>query len=280
MPTQHTDPSRIIAHQRILKAVENAQMHHAWYGTWMLFRREIKRFLGIIGQTVISPVLSTLLYFLVFGFSLGQRIDTVQGIPYVDFIAPGLVTMALINNAFFNSSFSFFLGKIHGSIVDLLASPIGSVQILLAYCGAAVIRGMMTGGIIWLLSGIFGAQTLHAPLTTLAFMMGSSFVFGLFGLTTAILATEFEHINFIPSFVMLPLSFLGGVFYSITMLPEFWANVSLLNPILYVVNGIRQGMTGVSDVPVWQGALFLTLTGLFLLLFTVYLLKSGKKVRE
>jgi len=268
------------ASQLIQSALQNAKKQRAWYGTWMLFRREIKRFLSILGQSILSPVLSTLLYFLVFGFSLGQRIDTVQGIDYIDFIAPGLVTMALINNSFFNASFSFFLGKIHGSIVDLLASPIGPVQILLAYCAAAVLRGMITGSIIWLISGLMGADTLYSPLTAFGFMIGSSFVFGLFGLTTAILATEFEHINFIPSFVMMPLSFLGGVFYSTSMLPEFWAKISHFNPILYIVNGIRYGMTGVSDVPPWQGAVFLTVTGFGLLIYTVYLLQSGKKVRE
>lgn len=277
---QHTPVNTEAAHKLIENALETATRQDAWYGTWMLFRREIKRFIAIIGQSIISPVLSTLLFFLVFGFSLGQRIDTVMGIPYVDFIAPGLVTMALINNAFFNSSFSFFLSKIHGSIVDLLASPIGPIQILLAYCAAAILRGLMTGGIIWIISQLLGAHTLSNPLVTIAFMIGSSFVFGLFGLTTAILATEFEHINFIPSFVMMPLSFLGGVFYSISMLPSFWGKVSHFNPILYIVNGIRYGMTGVSDVPPWQGALFLIVTGIGLLLYTVFLLQSGKKVRE
>ncbi len=276
----HSRVNTEAASQLIEDALVKARQQHAWYATWMLFRREIKRFLSILGQSVISPVLSTLLFFLVFGFSLGQRIDTVLGIDYIDFIAPGLVTMAMINNAFFNSSFSFFLGKIHGSIVDLLASPIGPIQILLAYCSAAVLRGLMTGGIIWIISQLLGAGTLHSPAITIAFMIGSSFVFGLFGLTTAILATDFEHINFIPSFIMMPLTFLGGVFYSTSMLPTFWGKVSHFNPILYIVNGVRYGMTGVCDVPPWQGALFLSATGLALLVFTVYLLQSGKKVRE
>ena len=273
-------PNKEAATQLINAALEQAKNQQAWYGTWMLFRREIKRFLSIAGQSIISPVLSTLLFFLVFGFSLGQRIDTVLGIPYVDFIAPGLVTMAMINNAFFNSAFSFFLGKIHGSIVDLLASPIGPIQILLAYCSAAILRGILTGGIIWGISQLLGAHTLNNPLVTIAFMIGASFVFGLFGLTTAILATDFEHINFIPSFVMMPLTFLGGVFYSTSMLPSIWGKVSHFNPILYIVNGVRYGMTGVSDVNPLHGALFLSITGISLLIFTVYLLQSGKKVRE
>ena len=276
----NSQPHREAAISLIESALERAKTQHAWYGTWTLFCREIKRFMSILAQTIVSPVLSTLLYFVVFGVSLGQRIDTVSGIAYIDFIAPGLVTMALITNSFFNSAFSFFLGKIHGSIVDLLASPIGPIQMLVSYCFAAIVRGCLTGGLIWIVSQLMGADTLHSPMVTIAFMVSASFVFGLFGLTTAILSTDFEHINFIPSFIVMPLSFLGGVFYSTSMLPEFWAKVSRLNPILYIVNGIRYGMTGVSDVPIWQGALFLGVTSLGLLSWTVYLLQSGKKVRE
>lgn len=276
----HLHQSNISAQERINKAIDLAEKQHAWYGTWMLFRREIKRFLNIIGQTIVSPVLSTLLYFLVFGYSLGQRIDTIEGIRYIDFIVPGLVMMSMITNAFFNSSFSFFLGKIHGTIVDLLVSPIGPAQILLAYCSAAILRGVMTGLIIWALSAIMGASTMFNPVITILFMIGSSYVFGLLGLTTAILSREFEHINFIPSFVIMPLTFLGGVFYSTSMLPPFWATVSLFNPILYIINGIRYGMTGVSDVPVWQGATFLIISGSTLFVYTIYLLKTGKNIRE
>jgi ABC-2 type transport system permease protein len=266
--------------QRISAALRKAEAQHAWYGTWTLFRREIRRFINIAGQSIVSPVLSTLLYFLVFGYSLGSRIDTIHGVRYIDFIVPGLVMMSLITNSFFNSAFSFFLAKIHGTIVDLLASPIGATQILLAYCSAAVIRGTLTGGIIWLISALLGANTLFNPMITVLFMFGSSFVFGLLGLTTAILSREFEHINFVPSFVVLPLSFLGGVFYSTSMLPPVWATVSLFNPILYIINGIRYGMTGVTDVPIWQGFLFLGATGTGLLIYTIYLLKTGKKLRE
>ena len=266
--------------QRIEASLRKAETQHAWYGTWMLFSREIKRFLSIAGQSIVSPVLSTLLYFFVFGYSLGARIDTIRGVDYIDFIAPGLVMMSLVMNSFFNSGFSFFLGKIHGTIVDLLASPIGAGQIMLAYCTAAMVRGVLTGGIIWLISALMGADTIYNPAITILFMLGSSFLFGLLGLTTAILSREFEHINFVPSFVMLPLTFLGGVFYSTSMLPPLWAKVSLLNPILYIVNGIRYGMTGITDVPIWQGALFLTITSAFLLIYTIYLLKTGKKLRE
>jgi len=271
---------KTIAKQRIRDAVLVAESSQAWYGTWMLFRRELMRFLTILGQTIISPVISTLLYFSVFGLSLGQRIDTVQGIPYMDYLVPGLVMMSLLMNAFFNSAFSFFLGKIHGTIVDLLASPIGPGQIMLAYIAAAIVRGMLTGGTIWLISAFLGAETLHAPWVTIFFMLGASYCFGLLGLTISIFAKEFEHVNFVPSFVLMPLTFLGGVFYSISMLPETWAMISRFNPVLYIINGIRYGMIGISDVPVWQGVLFLTGFGFLLSLYTLKLLKSGKKLRD
>jgi ABC-2 type transport system permease protein len=266
--------------KRIQDSLARAESMTSWYGTWMLFRREIRRFVSILGQSVISPVLSTMLYFVVFGFSLGKRIDTIQGVPYIDFIVPGLVMMSLVMNSFFNSAFSFFLGKIHGSIVDLLASPIGGFQLMLAYCGAAVTRGVLTGSIIWFIASLMGAHTIHDPLFTAIFMIGSSAVFGLLGLLIAILAKDFEHINFLPSFILMPMTFLGGVFYSIEMLPDFWATVSRFNPILYIINGLRYGMIGVSDVPVAHGLLFLAASITILAATTLYLLKTGKRVRE
>lgn len=277
---QSPEPENQDKFTRIEAAVEKARAHGSWYGTWTLFKREMMRFLSIAGHSIVSPVISTLLYFLVFGYTIGQRIDEVMGIPYVDFIVPGLVMMTLILNTYFNTSFSFFLGKIHGTIVDLLASPIGPVQILLAYVIAAMIRGVITGGIVWVISGAMGANTLHKPLITILFMTGASFLFALVGLVNAILAKEFEHINFLPSFVLTPLSFLGGVFYSISMLSEPWQTVSKFNPILYINNGIRYGMTGITDVSLFHGALFIIIPGTILMAYTLYLLKTGKRLRE
>ncbi len=268
------------AQQRIEAAIIEAQKNRAWYGTFMLFKREMMRFISIFGQTVISPVLSTLLFFLVFGYSLGGSIDNIQGVEYIDFIVPGLVMMSVITNAYFNSAFSFFIGKVHGTIVDLLASPISSFQILLAFSASSIIRGCLTGGLIWLIAGLMGANTLHNPALSILFMVLACFVFGLLGLAMAILATEFEHVNFIPSFVMMPLTFLGGVFYSITLLPEPWQTISHINPVLYIISGIREGMIGISDVPYWQGLLILFVSSAGLLAYTYYLLHSGKKLRE
>jgi ABC-2 type transport system permease protein len=233
--------------------LERARGERGLCGTWHLFRKEMHRFLSIAGQTVVSPVLTTMLWYLVFGYSLGERLDRIQGIPYTDFLVPGLVMMAIITNAFLNSAFSFFIGKVHGTVVDLLVAPLRPWQVAMAYTGASVVRAMAVGGVIWTVAALMGAGTLYNVGWTLLFMFLTSFAFALFGLVAGILAKDFDHINFVPSFLLIPLTFLGGVFYSVKLLPAPWDTVSLFNPIVYMINGLRFGMTGVSDVPVMPG---------------------------
>lgn len=234
-------------------SMERARKELGTWGTWTLFRKEMHRFLSIAGQTIVSPVLTTMLWYLVFGYSLGDRLDTVGGVPYTDFLVPGLVMMSIITNAYLNSAFSFYIGKVHGTVTDLLVTPLRPSQLAAAFAGASVLRAMAVGGVIWLVAGLMGAGTLHNIGWTLIFMFLTSLGFALFGLFAGILATDFDHINFVPSFLLLPMTFLGGVFYSIEMLPAPWNEISLLNPILYMVNGLRYGMAGVSDVPVLPG---------------------------
>jgi ABC-2 type transport system permease protein len=245
------------------------------WGTWSLFRKEMQRFLSIAGQTIISPDLTTMLWYLVFGYSLGDRLNEIRGIPYTDFLVPGLVMMAIISNAFLNSAFSFFIGKVHGTIVDLLVTPLRPWQIMAAYTGASVVRAMLVGTVIWTVAALMGAQTLHNFGWTLLFMLMTSFAFSIFGLIAGILAKDFDHINFVPNFLLLPLTFLGGVFYSIRMLPGIWEQVSLLNPIVYMVNGLRFGMTGISDVPVLPGFGIVLLSVLAGMAITLRLLSRG-----
>lgn len=268
------------ARQKIAAARESALRNHGWWGTWALFLREVNRFLKIAGQSIVSPVLTTLLYFVVFGFSLGSRLQEIEGIPYIDFLVPGLIMLNLINNAFLNSSFSLFIAKIHGAIVDVLVTPLTPLQIIIAYVGASVVRAVVTGLIIWLVAALMGAGTVAYPLFTIVFMLLTAVGFGLFGMIVAVYSETFDQINLLPSFFLMPLTFLGGVFYSISMLPSFWQGVSLFNPILYMINGLRYGMTGVSDVSPWIGLAILT--GLVLLcgLHAYHLLRCGKKLRE
>jgi ABC-2 type transport system permease protein len=253
-PRPDLDPAwKLAAERHIAVAAARGKAEAGYFGMWVLFRKEMHRFLSISGQTVLSPVVTTMLWYLVFGYSLGDRLDVIRGIPYTDFLVPGLVMMAIITNAFLNSGFSFFIGKVHGTVVDLLVSPLRPWQIVAAYCGASVIRALLVGSVIWLVAGLMGAETLAHPAWTLLFMLLTSLAFALFGLFVGVLASDFDHINFVPSFLLLPLTFLGGVFYSIQMLPAPWGQVSLYNPIVYMVNGLRYGMTGVTDVPVLPG---------------------------
>jgi len=279
--TEGSEPESVRekAERRVAEKVRTSRAD-GWYGTWMLFRKEFERFLSVAGQTIFSPVVTTLLYFLVFGYSLGDRLREIQGVPYVDFLVPGLVMLALINNAFINAAFSFFITKIHGIIVDILVTPLDHVQLTVGYTSAAILRGMIVGGIIWAIAAVMGAGTIHSPLVTVAFMFTTSLAFSSLGLVIAILSEDFDHINLLPNFLITPLTFLGGVFYSIEMLPAPWDTVSRLNPILYVVNGIRYGMTGYSDVALWQG---FAVVGGMCVVFTagaLWLLASGTKIRE
>ncbi|MFB6264279.1 MAG: ABC transporter permease, partial [Bradymonadaceae bacterium] len=196
-----TSEAEEAARERIAETVAIAEQG-AWYGTWMLFKKEIDRFWGVAAQTIVSPALTTLLYFLVFGYSLGGRLKTINGEPYVDFLVPGLVMLSLINNAFLNSAFSFFIGKIHGIIVDVLVTPLNYVQLVVAYTGAAIVRGMLVGGIIWAIAALMGAGTVYNVGVTLAFMFLTALAFSALGLMIAVVAEDFDHINLLPNFLI------------------------------------------------------------------------------
>lgn len=268
------------ARARIAEAGLRARAESGWSGSLMLFERETKRFMKMAGQTLLSPVLTTMLYFVVFGFTLGARLQEVRGIPYVDFLVPGLIMLNLITSAYMNSAFSLFLAKMHGSVVDILLTPLTPTQVMAGYVGASLLRALLTGGIIWIVAALMGAGTFHNAAITLVFMILTSLAFALLGLIVAIWAHDFDQVNFLPSFLLMPLTFLGGVFYSIEMLPEQWAVVSMFNPILYMVNGLRYGMTGVTDVPVLHGFVMVGGLVLFFGWAAAYLLASGRKLRD
>jgi ABC-2 type transport system permease protein len=214
-----------------------------WIGTGTLLQKEVRRFLRVPGQTVASPLVSTTLYFLVFGFTLGGR-QAVDGIPYVVFIVPGLVFLGVANNSFLNSSSSIFITKIQGTIVDLLAAPLGAKELLLGFVTGAMTRGLLVGVLTWIAAMLFtGAHAIHF-FTTLVFLLLSSYVFSILGVLAGLWAEKFEQINFFPTFLMLPLTFLGGVFYSVRNLPEPFRTISLFNPVVHMVEGLRAGMLG------------------------------------
>ena len=250
-----------------------------WIGFATLFWKEIKRFLKVFGQTVISPVITTLLYLVVFGFSVGSRMSATGGVAYLDFLVPGLVMMVIINNAFLNTSSSLFISKLQGTIADLLVAPISNTAVVAAYVLAALIRSLLCGGTVvavaWLVRGV----PMQHPLEVLAYATAVAVAFALLGMGIAILSDKFEQLNIVLTFFLTPLTFLGGVFYSVSMLPEPWQTLSRLNPILYMVSGLRHGFVGVSDVPNSVGLAIILSSCVLLFGWNIWLLGHSKKLR-
>ncbi len=225
-------------------------------GMQSLLRKEIRRFLRVPGQTLASPLVSTTLYFLVFGYTLAGRSEA--GSSYIGFIVPGLIFLGLSANAFANSSTSFFVAKLQGTVVDLLVAPLGPPELLFGFITGGMVRGLLVATLTWLVGLFFWP---HAPANaawTAVFLFLSSYVFAVLGLLSAMWAEKFEQVNIFPTFFMMPLTFLGGVFYSVHRLPEPFRTFSLFNPVVYMVDGLRAGMIGTSDGSPWVGVVILT----------------------
>jgi ABC-2 type transport system permease protein len=244
-----------------------------------LFEKEVRRFLRVPGQTVLSPVVTTTLYFLVFGYSLGGQLREVEGVPYARFIVPGLVTLGVVTNSYLNSASSLFVMKIQGTVVDLLISPLSYGEVLAGFVGAAAVRGLLVGLVTWAVAGIFGGFTLAHPLLAILLLVLAAVSFAALGFMTAIWAATFEQINFFPTFIITPLTFLGGVFYSATMLPDALRRLTLANPVFYLVDGVRFGVLGISDASPWAGALMLAGLAVVTLGIAYQMLRTGYRLR-
>ena len=248
-------------------------------GLWTLLQKEVRRFLRVPGQTLLSPVITTALYFIVFGYSLGGRLREVEGVPYARFIVPGLVTLGVVTNAYLNSASSMFVMKIQGTITDLLVSPLSYGEILSGFVLAAVLRGLLVGAVMWGVAGAFSGFEVAHPLLALALVVLAAVAFSALGLMTAIWASSFEQVNFFPTFFITPLTFLGGVFYSIEMLPAPFRAFTLVNPIFYMVDGVRFGMLGISDAPPAAGVVLLVVLAAAAVAGAYAMLRSGYKLR-
>ena len=249
------------------------------YGFWTLFTKEIRRFMRVPGQALLSPVVTTVLYFVVFGWSLGGRLREVEGVPYARFIVPGLVALGVVTNAYANTATSLFVMKLQGTVVDLLVSPLGYGEILGAFLAAAVLRGLLVGGVMWVVAGLFEGFGIAHPAFALGIVLLAAIFFAALGLITAIWASTFEQVNFIPTFFITPLTFLGGVFYSVAMLPPGFRRFTLANPIFYMVDGLRFGMLGISDAHPWMGAALLAALAATAVGVAYALLRSGYELR-
>jgi len=248
-------------------------------GMKTLFEKEVRRFMRVPGQTVLSPLISTTLYFIVFGYSISTRVHEVEGVPYLPFIVPGLIFLGIANNAFLNSSSSLFITKMQGTVVDLLVAPLGPGELMAGFIGGAMVRGLVVGGLTWAVAALFTGFSLQHALVAAYFLLISSYVFSVLGMMAAMWAEKFEQINFFPTFVMMPLTFLGGVFYSVRELPAPWNQLSLFNPMVYMVEGLRYGMLGRSIFPPMLGGGILLVLAVVATAVAYLALRSGYKLK-
>lgn len=254
------------------------------YALWISYKtitkKEVTRFLRVWSQTLLPPVITTSLYLVIFGKFIGSQLSDINGFSYIQFIIPGLVMMAVITSAFMNTVSSFYMAKFQKTVEEIMVSPTPYFVVIFGYVTGGVLRGLLVGGIVLAVALSFTHIAIHNVLFTLLFVVLTAIIFSLAGLINGVLAASFDGISIVPTFVLTPLTYLGGVFYSIHALPPLWQNVSLGNPILYMVNGFRYGFLGVSDVS-------LTLSVGILLTFVVifftaawWLFKTGRGLRS
>ena len=253
--------------------------HIYWTGYKTIVRKEVTRILRIWGQTIVPPAITMTLYFIIFGELIGRRIGEMDGFSYMQYIVPGLVIMSVITNSYGNMVSSFFGAKFGKHIEELLISPLPNGIILAGYVTGALVRGLMVGAVVMLVSLFFTRIEVQHPLIMLTVLLLTAVVFALAGMVNAIYAQKFDDIAIIPTFVLAPLTYLGGVFYSIDLLPAFWQKVSEFNPILYMVNGFRMGMLGRSDVELGMAYGVIGAAGLLLFAWCMILLHRGTGLR-
>jgi len=255
-------------------------LRNQWYAFSTLVIKEYNRIVRIWIQTIVPPAITMTLYFIIFGSLIGRRIGEMDGYDYMQFIAPGLIMLSVITNSYGNVVSSFFGAKFGRHIEEMLVSPMPNYLILLGHVAGGVIRGLFVGAIVTVVALFFTRLQVQHPLIVLSTVILTAIVFALGGFINAVFAKKFDDISIVPTFVLTPLTYLGGVFYSISLLPEFWQAVSRANPILYMVNAFRYGVLGTSDIPIGTAyAIIFVAIGL-LYTFSLYLLNKGIGIRE
>ena len=246
----------------------------------VIYRAEMQRAINTLFQTLASPVISTSLYFIVFGSAIGSRIQTVDGVPYGLFIVPGLTMLTILTQSISNASYGIFFPKFNGTIYEILSAPLSFFEALIGYVGAAASKAFIIGCVILLTASLFVDLQIQHPWWMLLFLVLTCVSFSLFGFIIGLWADSFEKLQIIPILVITPLVFLGGSFYSISMLPPFWQTMSLFNPVVYLVSGFRWSFFEVSDVNVWT-SLSMILVFLAICLATVsWVFKTGYKLKD
>ena len=251
-----------------------------WIAYVTITRKEIKRFMRIWVQTIFPPVVMVALYFIIFGNLIGQRIGQMDGMTYIDFIMPGLVMMSIITNSYANVVSSFYGAKYSRHIEEMQVAPVPNLVILLGFVTGGVARGISVGIAVTLVSLFFTEFSIHSLGVVLLVAILTSSLFAMAGLINAIFANSFDDISIVPTFVLTPLTYLGGIFYSIRLLPEFWQQVSLVNPILYMVNSFRFGFRGASDIDLGPALLVILVFNAVLFGASLFLLERGIGIRQ
>ena len=249
-------------------------------GLWTLYEKEVRRFLNVYTQTLLAPMVTTLLFLAIFTLALGRAVPSVGGVSYAEFLAPGLIMMAMMQNAFANTSSSIVIAKVQGNIVDILMPPLSPAELALGIAGGAVTRGLLVGVVVALAMWVFVPIHIHDPLIVLYHGFNASLMLGLLGLIGGIWAEKFDHIAAVTNFVITPLSFLSGTFYSIERLPESWHAVALLNPFFYMIDGFRYGFIGTSDSSVVLGLFVVLGINLALLALTLRMIATGYRLKD
>ncbi|GAA0662011.1 ABC-2 type transport system permease protein [Sphingomonas insulae] len=250
------------------------------HGIWAIYRFEMARALRTLWQSLVAPVLTTSLYFIVFGGAIGSRMQTVDGVSYGSFIVPGLIMLSLLTQSVGNASIGIYFPKFTGTVFELLSAPVSAMEMVLGFVGAAATKSVVLGVIILATSSFFVPLQVMHPLAMVAFLLLTAVAFSLFGFILGIWAKSFEQLNFVPMLLITPLTFLGGSFYSIDMLPPAWRTVSLFNPVVYLVSGFRWSFFGKGDVDI---AVSLGVTLGFLiacLAIIAWIFKSGWRLKN
>lgn len=221
-----------------------------WHGIWAIYRFEMARGLRTLWQSLVTPVLTTSLYFIVFGGAIGSRMQQVGGVDYGSFIVPGLIMLSLLTQSISNASIGIYFPKFTGTVYELLSAPVSAMEMVIGYVGAATTKSVIIGLIILATAAFFVPLRIEHPMAMVAFLILTAVTFSLFGFIIGVWADGFEQLNFVPALLITPLTFLGGAFYSIDMLPEPWRTLSLFNPVVYLISGFRWSFLGQGDVAV------------------------------
>ncbi len=250
------------------------------YGIKAIYLFEMARTWRTLMQSIASPVLSTSLYFIVFGSAIGSRMATIDGVSYGAFIVPGLIMLSLLTESISNASFGIYMPKFSGTIYEILSAPISAMETVIGYVGAAATKSVIIGAIILVTARLFVDFSIQHPVWMIAFLVLTSITFSLFGFIIGVWADSFQKLQVIPLMIVTPLAFLGGSFYSINMLPPFWQKIALFNPVVYLVSGFRWSFYGVADVDV---GLSLGMTFLFMLICLAavwWIFRTGYKIKN